>query len=284
MSVCFAILLLAAPARAEETVAKKYEVRRIRDLIYFDGEGADTNKHKLDLYLPRDHKDFPVLFFVHGGAWTIGDRNFFGVYSSVAMLFARHGIGTAVTSYRLSPAVQHPEHIKDVARAFAWTHKHIGEYGGRNDQIFISGHSAGGHLVALLATDDSYLKALGLGLKDIKGAMPMSGVYNIPNRFLSSVFTDDSEVRRKASPLTHVRGDAPPFLIIYAEKDLIVCGKQPSEEFCAALNAKKCTAESLEVKSRTHVSLLLKTCLDDDPAAQAMLRFIMTRVSTVRSE
>jgi acetyl esterase/lipase len=180
--------------------------------------------------------------------------------------------------------VRHPEHIKDVARAFAWTHKHIGDYGGRNDQIFISGHSAGGHLVSLLATDDRYLKTLGHALKDIKGAMPLSGVYQIPTRFLPSVFTEDAEVHKHASPLTHVRGDAPPFLIIYAESDLTLCGKQTSEEFRAALKEKKCLAESLEIKDRNHASILLKACLDDDPTPQAMLRFIKAQTTPVRSE
>ena len=86
-----------------------------------------------------------MIFFVHGGAWRHGDKRYLGVYSSLAMCLARHGLGTVVPNYRLSPAVQHPEHIKDVARAFAWTRKHIGNYGGCPDQIFVSGHSAGAH-------------------------------------------------------------------------------------------------------------------------------------------
>jgi len=81
--------------------------------------------------------------------------------------------------------VKHPEHIKDVARAFAWTVKNCEKWGGRPDQIFLAGHSAGGHLVSLLATDESYLKAEGLKLSDIKGVMAISGVYRIPEIHLS---------------------------------------------------------------------------------------------------
>jgi acetyl esterase/lipase len=84
-------------------------------------------------------------------------------------------------NYRLSPGVKHPEHVRDVARAFAWTHAHIGEYGGNKEQIFVSGHSAGGHLASLLATDATYLKAHGLSAKDIRGVIPVSGVYVIPD-------------------------------------------------------------------------------------------------------
>ncbi len=146
----------------------RYEVESKRDITYFDGEAADRNKHKLDLYLPKGKKDFPVVMFVHGGAWVFGDRNFFGVYEALGKMFARHGVGAAVISYRLSPGVQHPEHVKDVARAFAWTHKHIADYGGRADELFVCGHSAGGHLISLLATDESYLKAEGLSLRDVR--------------------------------------------------------------------------------------------------------------------
>ncbi len=149
---------------------------------------ADQKKHKLDLYLPKGKTDFPVVMFVHGGGWVFGDKNFFGVYEGVGKMFARHGVGAVVTNYRLSPAVQHPEHIKDVARAFAWTHKHIADYGGRPDELFLCGHSAGGHLISLLATDESYLKAEGLSLKDVKGVMPISGVYAIPDNMFNEAF------------------------------------------------------------------------------------------------
>src|SRR5205823_5671892 len=103
------------------------------------------------------------VFFVHGGAWRNGDKSgILGVYSALGRFLVRHGLGAVIINYRLSPAVRHPAHVQDVAKAFAWTHKNIARYGGRPDQIFLCGHSAGGHLVALLATDPTYLKAEGL--------------------------------------------------------------------------------------------------------------------------
>src|SRR5205085_1182220 len=137
------LFLLVSPARgndpkaASKTTAAAFDIRVIRDIPYFEGKDADPVKHKLDLYLPRGAKDFPVVFFVHGGAWRHGDKNYLGVYSSVAMCLARLGLGTVVTNYRLSPTVQHPEHIKDVARAFAWTCKNVGHYGGCPEEIFV---------------------------------------------------------------------------------------------------------------------------------------------------
>jgi acetyl esterase/lipase len=156
-----------------------YEVERVRRVAYYDGPDADRLRHRLDLFLPKGKTDYPVIVLVHGGAWMVGDNRCCGLYSTVGHYLASQGIGIVMPNYRLSPPVKHPEHIKDVARAFAWTKQHIGEYGGRPDQIFVAGHSAGGHLVALLATEDSHLKAQGCRIDDIRGVIGISGVYRI---------------------------------------------------------------------------------------------------------
>jgi acetyl esterase/lipase len=278
-----AALICAGPgAQAAEsakgTVAlpeKKFEVQVIRDVAYYEGPDADPVKHKLDLYLPRGHKDFPVVFFVHGGAWMHGDKNYFGLYSALGTFYARRGIGVVVTNYRLSPKVKHPEHIKDVARAFAWTWKNIEKYGGKKECLFVSGHSAGGHLVSLLATDGQYLKAEGLTPKAIRGVMAISGVYAIPERFLDMVFGTDPEARKLAGPIEHIHPELPPFLILYADKDLPKLG-EGAEAFGKCLLDKKCQAEIREVKNRGHSTILLCSCLDDDPAAVALLTFVTT--------
>ena len=156
------------------------EVERVKDVAYLDGTNADRRRHQLDLFLPKGEKDYPVVILVHGGAWMTGDNRCCGLYTSVGEYLASQGIGAVLPNYRLSPHVKHPEHIKDLARAFAWTKKHIAKRGGRADQIFLVGHSAGGHLVALLATDEQYLKAEGCTSDDIRGVIGISGVYKIP--------------------------------------------------------------------------------------------------------
>src|SRR5262245_37016196 len=160
-------------AAAAKAPAPAYEVRWVRDVAYYDGPDADPAKHKLDLFLPKGPKDFPVVVFVHGGAWHRGDKSFLGVYSSLGAFLARHGVGAAVVNYRLSPAVRHPEHAHDVARAVAWVHGNVARYGGRPDELFLCGHSAGGHLVALLATDPSYLKAEGVKPGAVRGVIAL---------------------------------------------------------------------------------------------------------------
>jgi acetyl esterase/lipase len=261
----------AAPSTPSDNM--RYEVEIKHDLTYYDGADADKVKHKLDLYLPKGKTDFPVVMFVHGGGWVFGDKVFFGVHEGMGKMFARHGIGAVVTNYRLSPGVRHPEHIKDVARAFAWTHKHIADYGGRADDLYLCGHSAGGHLVSLLATDESYLKAEGLSLKNVKGVMPISGVYGIPDNMFNEVFGKDSVERKKAGPLNHVREGCPPFFIVYADHDYPYCDAA-SEEFCKALKANNVSAETLKIKDRNHLAIIGKSTKDDDPCAKALVEFV----------
>src|SRR3954454_362280 len=169
--------LSATPAEAAD--APPGEVDVVKDVAYYDGKDADPVKHKLDLYLPQGKQDFPVLFFVHGGAWVLGDKSgHFGLYNTLGRYYASQGIGVVVTNYRLSPGVKHPEHVKDVARAVVWTYKNVSKHGGNPDARVLIGHSAGASLVSLVTTDETYLKELGARTKIIKGLVSISGPYD----------------------------------------------------------------------------------------------------------
>src|SRR5207249_1271476 len=109
-----------------------------RDVAYRDDAQASAVRHRLDLYLPRGKKDFPVVVLAHGGAWMVGDNRCCGLYNSVAEFLAGRGIGAVLPNYRLSPGVKHPEHVRDVARAVAWTKKNIGKYGGDPGRLYLA--------------------------------------------------------------------------------------------------------------------------------------------------
>ena len=113
----------------------------LRDVAYYDDAQADAHRHKLDLYLPKGQKDFPVVVFVHGGAWMLGDNRCCGLYSSVGEFLASQGIAAVLPNYRLSPSVKHPEHIKDVARALLdqESHRRTRRQGG---QLFLEAFRA----------------------------------------------------------------------------------------------------------------------------------------------
>jgi dipeptidyl aminopeptidase/acylaminoacyl peptidase len=263
-------VLAAEDAKPSARSAARFEVESHKNLAYYDGKDADPVKHKLDLYLPKGHKGFPVVFFVHGGGWMSGDK---AIYGKLADVLCANGIGVVVTNYRLTPKVQHPGHIQDVAKAFAWTCRNIDKYGGRADEVFVMGHSAGGHLTALLATDESYLKAENLSMGSIRGAIPISGVYRIGGKGFTRIFGDDPEGLKKASPITHVNGNHPPFLILYADKDFKTCDVM-SQAMFHALEKHKVESALLEIKDRDHISIIRGIANEDDPATQAILKFV----------
>ena len=220
-------------------VLNKIETTFNVQYLWTNSPTGNTNKHRLDIYHPRGATNNRVLFFVHGGAWKQGDKD---IYLELGNTFAGYyGFTTVITSYELSPEVQHPEHMEDVAAAFAWVHTNICHYGGDSNRIFAFGQSAGGHLVSLLAADTNYLHDVGVPVSAIKGVITMSGAYDLhdlveyPTNPLSldevhvfgykalcaMVFGSyDQPVLDAASPATFVRADLPPFHVIHAWEDM----------------------------------------------------------------
>src|SRR5262249_5527821 len=111
----------------DEPAAGAYVVDEFKNIAYRDDKDADPIKHRLDLYVPKGQRNFPVVFFVHGGGWHSGSKE---LYAGLGQMFARNGIGAVVINYRLTPKVQWPTHVEDVATAFAWTRNNIGRNGG----------------------------------------------------------------------------------------------------------------------------------------------------------
>lgn len=273
---CLMASFAPSPVREDGAAGKAatFAVERHKDIAYRTGKDADKVRHTLDVYVPRGQKHFPTVLFVHGGRWTSGNKN---LYGGIGESLARHGIGVVICNYRLSPAVKHPAHVEDVARAFAWTRDNIANYGGKTDRLFVCGHSAGGHLVALLATDPKYLKAEKLSPSDIRGVVPISGVYSIESpAILKSVFGSDLDVRKDASPLTHAGGKHPPFLIAYAETDYPTLGDQ-AKEFRAALKKAESPSEILECKDRNHITIITSFRDDADPLNKTVRAFVIEK-------
>jgi len=258
-----------------QTKPDSFEVEKHLNLVYNSAKDADPVKHKLDLYIPKGAKDFPVLMFVHGGTWKSGSKD---LYPALGETFAKKGIGTAIINYRLSSnkgTVKHPDHIHDVAKAFAWVKENAGKYGGDTKKLFISGHSAGGHLVALLATDESYLKAEKCSIADIRGVMALSGVYTIDATVpvFHLAFSKEEGVCKAASPISHVKEKHPPFLIAYGNKDFPSLD-QMAEDMNKKLNDCKCESKTLKLE-RDHISIVVKLAADaEDPLGKAMVEFI----------
>ncbi len=151
-----------------------------------------------------------MLVLVHGGAWAIGDNRCCGLYSSVGQFLASQGIGVVMPNYRLSPGVKHPEHARDVALATAWTHANIARHGGDPNRLYLAGHSAGGHLVALLAADERYLRTAGMKTTDVKGVIAISGVYNVPPGPMRFSLGGSGPRAMRLEHMMPIRGDSDP--------------------------------------------------------------------------
>ena len=257
-----------------------HSVELDRNISYYDGPGSNPAQNNLDLYLPQGAHDFPVVVFVHGGAWTLGDKM---LGEPLGNTLAARGIAVASINYRLAPAVQNPDQARDVARAFAWVHDNIASRGGNPDSMFLSGHSAGGQLVALVALDQRYLQEQGLAGSALKGAVPLSGVYDMQEvaRFLGSlngtaladIFGSGAEVLTAASPIDLVRADAPPFLVLWASEDIPSLPDQ-AQKFVAALQKAGAQASGQEIPDRLHTSILSRIGSADDPATAAIFDFL----------
>ncbi len=255
---------LPSPKLSDEVTANK-------NLVYRDGDEEDLGKHKLDIYSRKGQTNEPVVFFIHGGSWKSGDRS---LYAALGNRYSLAGFVTVVPSYRLAPKHAHPAQIEDVAAAFAWTVQHISEYGGDSNRIYVAGHSAGGHLAALLALDESYLAVYHLSTKLVHGVLALSGVYNLTmGESQESVFGKDPEIRRKASPLFHIKAGAPPFLVTFCQWDYFSLPAQ-ARQFHRALQKAGVMSELVFIPRQSHISEIVNVWRDDDPTVMATLKFM----------
>lgn len=211
------------------------EVAVTKNLSY----GRFGKRNRLDVYRHVDEPDgCPVLLQVHGGAWTIGNKDQQG-WPLMSHLAAAGWVCVAI-NYRLGPRSSWPDMIVDVKQAIAWVKDHVAEYGGNPDFVVITGGSAGGHLCSLAALTPND-PAFQPGFEDrdttVQGCVPFYGVYDFTNRdqvgrgdmrqflermVMKSKLAEAEDVWRAASPMWRVNPDAPPFFVIHGRNDTLV--------------------------------------------------------------
>ena len=190
--------------------------------------GVDPDMLSLDMYFPEEVKEsYPVIVFVHGGAWQIGDKANDASFLYKASHFTKKSYIYVSVNYRLSApegnGVVFPMHNQDVASAIKYLFDNASDYRIDTSRIILMGHSAGGHLVALNSTDQTYLNEVGLSLSDIRCTISIdTDGYDVtesapkaPKTYYPP-FGKDQNIWRKASPINHVSSgkDIPSFLVI----------------------------------------------------------------------
>lgn len=222
------VLLCAADVGAQDTVSidansidAKYKTET--NILYRNGDLDQyaTDRCRLDVYYPAEDskKLIPTIVWFHGGGLRAGSKK-------VPEPLRNKNVIVVAVNYRLHPKVKSPTYIEDAAAAVAWTFKNIEKYGGSNELIFVSGHSAGGYLTSMVGLDRSYLAAHDVDANQIAGLVPFSG-HTITHFTIRAErgINGKQPVLDDMAPLYHVRPDAPPILFITGDRELEMLGR-----------------------------------------------------------
>lgn len=256
----------------------------LREILYPEASQGERRR-SLDLYLPADSgRKPPLLIFIHGGFWLLNDDQY-RIGPAIADAFTRDGIAVALLRYRLAPKHRHPSQAEDIAAGISLLMREADRYGYDAKRMFLAGHSAGGHLAALAALDPTYLNTVGLSPKNLAGVISFSGLYDLKPRWdvsdnqkfaVEQAFGRDVGVLTRASPVNHVRADAPAFLILAAAQDFPGFAIDARRFADALRRAGSSQVQQYMVRGLDHFSLVDLTN-DKNPLRGAVLDFMGVR-------
>lgn len=258
-------LLKQLRKQPEKFVANKQGYRLINDIAYREPDCPP--RCTLDLYYPVGDKPYATVVWLHGGGIQSG-------YKYLPEPLLNKGIAVATVNYRLNPNVSAPTYVEDTAAAVAWVMKNIESYGsGRADAVFVSGHSAGGYLVSLVALDKKYLKAFGEDADKIAGLAPFSGqaITHFTVRKENGIGRNQPVIDAMA-PLFHCRKDAPPILIGVGDQTKELIGRYEENVYFWKLmqGIGHPDIQFIEFKGYNHGNM-------PEPAFEPLLEFIEKR-------
>ena len=218
----------------------------------------------------------PVLIFIHGGYWSSFSSKEF---SFVAEGPVSAGVATVVINYALCPAVSVGEIVRQSRAAAAWVHANAESFGGDPEKVFVSGHSAGGHLSAMLATTD-WEGEYGLPADLIKGCSPISGLFDLapfPYTYLQPRLQLTWDEVLRYSPIRNLATLAnmsfPPMLVSYGEEETAELRRQ-SDDFLAAWKASGFEGKLLSQPGGDHFSAISGFLKPDSLLCAAILEQI----------
>ena len=209
----------------------------------------------LDVYPARNSTGpAPMVVFFYGGSWQGGRREY---YRFVGEALSARGVVVVIPDYRKAPQFVFPVFMHDAAAATAWALQHAAELGGDANSVHVMGHSAGGHIAALLGTDGRYLARRNVRTRQLASVIGLAGPYDflpITDRSLKQVFGAEKDWPQ-SQPVNFVDGDEPPFLLIHGGSDRRVWPMN-SEHLAARLKDQGETV-SLRIIAKTgHIGLV----------------------------
>jgi arylformamidase len=202
--------------------AQASQLVREREPCVLDQRYGEGPKETLDIFT-TDVSQAPVLVFIHGGWWRSLDKS---DHSFLGSVFTHEGALLVVPNYELAPKASLERMALQVAQSLVWVWRHIAEYGGDPNRIVLAGHSAGGHLAAMMSSCDWKSIAPELPRHLVKGVLSISGVHDLAPvaqaPFLREDLRLDAAAVQRLSPVGFPAPDAPFYAVV---------GEQESEEF-----------------------------------------------------
>jgi acetyl esterase/lipase len=281
-----AVCLCVWPAR-RNYYGKLGSIEVRRDLPYI--AGSRNPKQQLDLFLPHaTTKPFPIVVFVHGGYWSPLDRRWLqpllGTHGNVGAAFARRGIGAAVIGYRQFPEAQKgDDSLDDIAHAIGFVERMAAAWGGDPARVFVMGHSAGGHLVALLAMEPTILER-----NDVKsvpvGFIAVDGVFDLgaalttfkpeQRSVMRTLFGPDDADLAAHSPITYASATNPrAMLFIDSTSDEPVC-RDAFHQMRGRLSQVGNKAQFVELEGLGHNEMIVRVGTDDDKLTATVAEYV----------
>ena len=206
--------------------AQHQQYQQVNDIPYTESDDAYAQERcKLDVYYPTNQKDASVVVWFHGGGIEGGNKH-------IDEQLKNSGLVVVAANYRLLPKAHIDDILDDAAAAVAWTYKNIEKYGGSHRKIFVAGHSAGGYLLNMIGLDKKWLAKYGVDADSLAALVPFSGQcithYNI--RKQQNIPPLQATIDQYA-PLTYIRPDAPPIIIISGDRELELFGRYEEQAY-----------------------------------------------------
>lgn len=250
--VCACVFALTgcSPLKIVNAIVPEGDVVVDADMAY----GAHP-RQKLDIYRPAKAEGLiPTVVFLYGGSWKRGNRL---DYAFVGQALANQGFVVAVADYRTYPEIKFPTFVDDAAEAVAWVSENAGAFGGKTNDIHLIGHSAGAHIAAFLALDDSYLKNAGTNRRILGRWVGLAGPYAFyPSevRSVRDIFSDTPE--DQARPIMFADAGTPSALLLHGADDTTVLPKN-STQLAKALRDVGVKAHTFMYEGVGHAPLVL---------------------------
>ena len=204
----------------------------VQNVSYTSADEQDDYRKErclLDIYYPETDKGFATLVWFHGGGLEKGNKDLLDG-------FRRQGFAVVSVNYRLFPQCKCPDYIDDAAMAVAWTFENIEKYGGNKDQIYVSGHSAGGYLTLMVTLAKEYMEKYGADADKIAKAYPVSGQtvthYTIRKE---RGLPDGLPVIDEYAPMSHAGRGGAPLVLISGDRDLEMLARYEENAHLQAL-------------------------------------------------